>query len=194
MELNIYYNDKLIHFAYTIGKYSDKRVKNILNAEVFFTDLKNILTAFENYDVLFVDFDQKDAALKALNSAFTAITAGGGVVSNPQGDILMIYRNQRWDLPKGKLEIGEQIEQCALREVQEECGVEGLVLGNKICNTYHIYNLYDKWIIKCTHWYKMQCSANQTFVPQTEEGISEARWVKTNQINSYYSNTYYTIK
>lgn len=194
MELNIYYNDKLIHFAYTDGKYSDKRVKYIVNPEVFFSERENILSAFENYDVLYVDFGLKDVALEALNRAFTPITAAGGAVFNHNNHLLMIHRNGRWDLPKGKLEIGEKIEECALREVEEECGAGGLTLGEKICNTYHIYNMYNMWVLKTTHWYKMFCPTNQHFTPQTEEGITEVKWIDYPIPEDYYNNTYYTIK
>lgn len=194
MELNIYYNDKLIHFAYNNGKYSDKRVKNILNPEFFFSDIENILSAFETFDVLYVDYNLKEIALERLNKTFTPITAAGGAVFNKNNQILMINRHNKWDLPKGKLEKGEQIEQCAIREVEEECGINGLTLGDKICNTYHIYNMYDQWVLKTSHWYKMSHQGDQSFTPQTEEGITEVKWVDSPITREYYNNTYYTIK
>ena len=72
------------------------------------------------------------------------VEAAGGLVFNKDGGILMIFRNGKWDLPKGKLEIGESVEECAIREVQEECGVSGLIIENKIKDTYHTYILEEE--------------------------------------------------
>lgn len=106
----------------------------------------------------------------------------------------MIYRNGRWDLPKGKLEAGESIEECALREVQEECGVEGLKLGRFLTYTYHIYQLGDSGIIKRTAWYAMSHPGKGVLTPQTEEGITEIRWVEQCNIPTYLAQSYATIR
>ena len=84
------------------------------------------------------------------------IEAGGGLVSDAGGRVLMIFRNGRWDLPKGKLEPGERIEECAVREVSEECALplQELRRDDKIADTYHCYRIGDRWVLKRTSWYR----------------------------------------
>lgn len=124
------------------------------------------------------------------------IIAAGGVVQNAEQQILFIYRRKTWDLPKGKLDKGETIEACALREVEEETGVHPLTIKQFIGKTYHQY--FDKWVgeevLKETHWYFMQTPFNQKLVPQTEEDIEEICWVDTNKLPVYLQNTFPSIK
>ncbi len=131
---------------------------------------------------------------KAFFKHFTIIIAAGGVVFNYNQDILMIFRRGKWDLPKGKLDKGETLEQCAVREVEEETGLTNIDLGKKITTTYHIYSEYGKSILKEAHWYKMQITNKQKLVPQTEEDITDIKWVKQAELKKYASNTYQTIQ
>lgn len=112
-------------------------------------------------------------------SHYKLIEAAGGLVSNTNGDWLFIHRNGMWDLPKGKLEAGESIEECAVREVAEECGIEEPIIIKPLQPTYHTYELKGKRILKKTYWYLMRSSDNSELIPQTEEGISEVKWVST---------------
>jgi 8-oxo-dGTP pyrophosphatase MutT (NUDIX family) len=105
------------------------------------------------------------------------IEAAGGMVFNPQGELLMMLRRGQWDMPKGKLDEGETIEACALREVEEETGISNLRLCEKLQTTYHTYSFQGKMVLKPSHWYKMEYSGNEELVPQTEEEITELRWV-----------------
>ena len=105
------------------------------------------------------------------------IEAGGGMVFNPKGELLMMLRRGQWDMPKGKLDEGETIEACALREVEEETGISNLKLCSKLQTTYHTYAFRGKTALKPSHWYKMEYSGNEELVPQTEEDITELRWV-----------------
>ncbi len=109
--------------------------------------------------------------------AFQWVEAAGGLVENPKGEHLWIYRNGKWDLPKGKLERGESPAEGALREVEEECGVSDLTLGDHLIDTYHIYIIDGEWVLKKTHWYNMNSKA-ESLVAQTEEGITEVVWKK----------------
>lgn len=124
------------------------------------------------------------------------ITAAGGIVINNNNELLMIYRRGFWDLPKGKLDKGETIEECALREVREETGVSQLTLGKLIDITYHDY--YDKYLktdaTKETYWYQMNTDANEKLVPQTEEDIEEIKWVTGNEIKGYLEKSYTNIQ
>ena len=121
------------------------------------------------------------------------VEAAGGLVFNKDGDILMIFRNGKWDLPKGKLEMGESVEECAIREVEEECGVSGIIIENKIKDTYHTYVLEGENILKKTYWYKMKTDYSAKLVPQIEEGITKVSWVDKDQISKKLKNSYGNI-
>ena len=124
------------------------------------------------------------------------ITAAGGLVQNSNGEFLLMYRRGFWDLPKGKLDAGESIPDCAIREVQEETGLQSLELGPFICTTTHPY--FDTWlnkdVVKHTHWFSMLSLANDTLVPQTEEDIEKLVWVTVPELPEYLNNTYPTIR
>ena len=125
---------------------------------------------------------------------FTPIVTAGGIVQNDKKDLLFIYRLDKWDLPKGKMEKGEDAETCAVREVEEETGVTKLKLKKEVGKTYHTYNAYGKHFLKTTHWFYMTCSSRQVFIPQTEENITEIKWVNTKDIKEPIKNTYASIK
>ena len=125
---------------------------------------------------------------------FKVIEAAGGIVQNELKEILFIYRLGKWDLPKGKIEPGEKEEVCALREVTEETGVTNLHLKKKIGETYHVYDEFGKHFLKISHWYYMTSSSKQELKPQTEEDITEIKWVKTLDIKEPIKNTYPSIK
>jgi len=131
-----------------------------------------------------------------MNHKKPIILAGGGVVTNEQGDLLMIFRRGKWDLPKGKLDKGETIEACALREVTEETGVQNLSLGKLIVVTQHAYfDLYQKQeVIKESHWYRMTVAGVPALVPQMEEDITAIEWTKPSEIPSRLQESYETIK
>lgn len=125
---------------------------------------------------------------------FVLIEAAGGIVQNNKKELLFIYRLSKWDLPKGKMEKGEKPDECALREVEEETGVTDLKLKKKVGETYHTYDEFGKHILKTTHWYYMTCPAGQKLVPQTEEDITETKWISTKDIKEPIANTYPSIK
>lgn len=121
------------------------------------------------------------------------IIAAGGIVENPQNEILLIFRRGKWDLPKGKLDKGETIEACAIREVEEETGVRSIILGELIDVTVHHYFEKGREFEKETYWYAMKVTEEQNLVPQTEEDIEDIRWVKENELSGYLSNTFNNI-
>ncbi|WP_300728262.1 NUDIX hydrolase [uncultured Rikenella sp.] len=129
---------------------------------------------------------------------FLPIEAAGGLVVSPRGEVLMIFRNGRWDLPKGKLEGGEELAECAVREVEEECGIRGLAVGKLLTRTYHLYESHyeanDRWVLKRTTWFAMENDGNEELRPQTEEGITDIRWIAADSLASYIENTYSTIR
>tara|TARA_B100000427_G_C15074018_1_gene405474 strand:+ start:81 stop:548 length:468 start_codon:yes stop_codon:yes gene_type:complete len=123
-------------------------------------------------------------------STYTLIKAAGGVVYNHQKELLMIFRNGKWDLPKGKLEEAENIEECAIREVQEECGIDNLQIICKLKDTYHTYELNGNDVLKCTYWFRMITNFDGELSPQINEGITKVEWVSQDKIAERLKNAY----
>ncbi|MES2616857.1 MAG: NUDIX domain-containing protein [Bacteroidota bacterium] len=132
---------------------------------------------------------------KVLRKNFKVIKAAGGIVFNSQGQLLLIKRLGMWDLPKGKIEKGEDQRLAALREVHEECGLNFLGILKKVEDTYHVYFLKGRWILKKTAWYKMVAWGNDEDVtPQLEEDITEVRWVDKAFLKQPDFETYDSLK
>ena len=138
--------------------------------------------------------DDCEEAFLNFKKYFKLIQAAGGIVSNSKGEKLFIYRLDKWDLPKGKLEKNESIEECAIREVEEECGINSLTIKQKLEDTYHIYIHKDELILKQTFWYMMATSYEGNLMPQKEENITKAEWLTNDEILEKVSkNTYSSI-
>lgn len=125
---------------------------------------------------------------------YRIIEAAGGLVENGNGEYLVIDRRGYIDLPKGKKEVGETDEQNALREVNEETGLDGLSIIAPLPNTYHIYPINGQDVLKCTHWYKMKVDGRPTLTPQTEEDIIGAQWVTKQQFSQLIERTYASLR
>jgi len=130
---------------------------------------------------------------KAFFKKFKLIQAAGGLVQNERGEILMILRRGKWDLPKGKLDKGESLEECAVREVEEETGLQNIELVAPLLVTYHTYHEGTKFILKESHWYSMRVSGEQKLIPQTEEDILETRWVRPEDAKGLGKETFPSI-
>lgn len=124
---------------------------------------------------------------------FNLIKAAGGLVKNTDGEILLIFRRGKWDLPKGKLDQGETISECAKREVQEETGLQQLEVGKLIQITYHTYVQFGKHNLKESHWYAMNALGTEKLIPQAEEDITQIIWVEKDHLDKYLTNTFPTI-
>jgi len=187
----IYINEKVILLTESEPKKVESYEK--LEAETF--DLKIIYTwILANHSKLFyiICTDTK-AFLKSIIANITLIEAAGGLVKNEKGDYLFIYRNDKWDLPKGKIEKDEKVKVAALREVEEECGIKVSKLGPKICKTYHAYISKGEVVLKKTHWFSMKYKGEDRLKPQIEEGITDVRWFRKNHIDAILQNTFPSI-
>ena len=129
-------------------------------------------------------------------SLFRIVEAAGGIVRNSENKILFIYRLSKWDLPKGKIEKGESLEDAAVREVAEETLLTNIKLQDFITTTYHVYTERNgDRVSKMTHWFKMDFFGTENPVPQVEEGITDVQWLDENQIrNQVFPNTFKNIQ
>lgn len=125
-----------------------------------------------------------DHIMKAFSGYFKTVEAAGGLIQNDEGRYLFIERNGMVDLPKGHVEQGETAEECALREVAEECGIQGHTIIKPITVTYHYYKLENEDILKKTYWFLMYYEGTETGSPQTEEGITAIKWLAPTETKS----------
>ncbi len=147
-------------------------------------DFKGIILICEDVEMVFQLFA----------SNYKLIEAAGGLVFNSNNELLLIERLGVWDLPKGKIDSGETPEIAALREVEEECAVNGLSIEYLAYKSYHTYFFKDKYILKRTFWYKMNTTFNGLLVPQEEENITKVEWQHFTKKNITNLNTYESIK
>lgn len=157
--------DKNHYVARYIGK--KKLIKQYLDLLNKRKDIGAIVLYADDLESLWSDFQ----------SCFKILEAAGGYVQNPEKQLLVFYRRDSWDMPKGKIDKGETPEAAAVREVQEETGLVNLTLDGFLMHTWHTYEHKGQSILKKTWWYRMH-TADQQLVPQTEEDIEEIRWVE----------------
>ena len=159
-------------------------------------DVHALVRMFEVQDTLsriYIPTPDIEQTYRRICGEFREVNAAGGLVSNRRGDYLLISRSGLWDLPKGHQEAGEDIEVTALREVQEETGVEELELRRLICITDHVYLRGGVWHLKHTWWYDMLYTNPTDLTPQREEDISKAAWVAKSSLPPFLKNTYPSI-
>jgi 8-oxo-dGTP pyrophosphatase MutT (NUDIX family) len=137
---------------------------------------------------------ESEAEMRAFEAkyieSFKPIKAAGGLVVNNHDELLMILRDGKWDLPKGKLEKGEHATEGAMREVAEECGIQDHMLGELLRTTYHIFCRRERWRFKVTHWYRMYIDGRPKLVPQLNEGITEVKWFPIADLRDRSMKTY----
>ena len=140
--------------------------------------LDEIIEALSHKGVerIYLYHPKAEKLMKKFKQLIPTIKAGGGIVYNQEGKVLLIKRNGKWDLPKGKKEKGENIATCALREVEEETGVKKLLIQRFRTITYHIFKRDKQYFLKETYWYDMTTTYKKKLVPQTEEGIEKVCW------------------
>jgi 8-oxo-dGTP pyrophosphatase MutT (NUDIX family) len=153
------------------------------------------LQALEKGEIAAAVFVQSDTQklLEAIKSHFTVLVAAGGLITNPAGEILLMFRRGKWDLPKGKQDDGEGLEACAVREVQEETGLQHITLERKLTETFHYYPLKEKKVLKHTYWYKMLFTGTELTVPQIEEDIMDIQWIRPENLGKYMKFSYQNI-
>ncbi|MFH2142979.1 MAG: NUDIX domain-containing protein [Bacteroidota bacterium] len=142
---------------------------------------------------LFVYHHDVDLLFEVFYSCFSIITAAGGLIRNIDGQVMLIYRRNKWDLPKGKVDYGESFEKAAIREVVEETGVLNPTIVKKISDSFHTYSINNQLVLKQTCWFEMLSEKENTLIPQKEEGITQVKWFNTEDLNSVINNTYPSV-
>lgn len=198
MQKTIYFNDNALHLVNGHKDIKDsKLIGQIVHKELSDVDnLKNYVQKLQSGEInhIILETTDLDQVFESVKSLFTPIIAAGGVVKNEDNKILLIFRRGCWDLPKGKLDEGESIPECAVREVNEETGIDGIHLGDLICKTYHTYIERETPIFKTTYWYEMNVEGNPSLSPQAEEQIEKVIWVDRSDLTPYAENSYASIR
>ena len=195
MFIKIYFNDKPLFLCNDI----DETIQPIIHHDdaVFIDELdshavKTMIHEMQSPQVhagVYFHHDLEEL-IKVFSKKFSLVKAAGGLVENKNKDILMIFRRGKWDLPKGKLDKGESLEACAIREVEEETGLRNIKLVGPLTITYHTYHEGTKFILKESHWFRMQVTTEQKLIPQTNEDIRQIHWVNINDLEKYLKNSY----
>ncbi len=187
----IFVNDKPIVLTTKIEK--EDGFKNYLLKTVDLPKVIRTLNRTKLKEARFIGKKEKKL-LKIFLKKLPNVIAGGGKVYNDNGDILFIYRNNKWDLPKGKVEGNETIERTAVREVTEETGVGGLEIIKPLDTTYHIFKRNGRYKIKITYWFEMKTSFRGKLYPQENEGITKVEWLNKEETKKALKNSYANIK
>ena len=187
----VFVNDKPLFLTNQIFKETDFQL--FLLESVDFKQL--IVKYFQNkIQKAYLYHPDEKEIMKVLKTKIPVNKAGGGLVYNKNGEVLFIFRNGKWDLPKGGTDKGEEIEDTAMREVEEETGVNGLSISKKLQKTYHIFKRNGVYKLKITHWFEMQSTYEGIPVGQAEEGIEKVEWKNPEQIKEALKNSYENIK
>lgn len=187
----VFVNDKPLFLTNTVEKETDFRLFLLESV-----DIEQLIVNMFNNKVkkAFLYHPDEKETLKKLKEKIPVAKAGGGLVYNKKGEVLFILRNGKWDLPKGGIEKGEDIEDTAVREVEEETGVKNLKITNKLQKTYHIFKRNGTYRLKITHWYEMKTDYTGKLFGQLEEGIEKVAWLNADQIKEALTNSYENIK
>lgn len=166
--------------------------------ETFVSKLKHDTMLIENAIArgareIHVLCDDVEKSWQSFAEQFIFVQAAGGLVKNTKGELLFIYRLEKWDLPKGKVEKGEKLDEAAIREVEEECSITGLELHDLLLTTWHTYIQNGEPMLKATAWYRMNYNGQETPRPQTIEGITETRWINPSDLSIVLENTYASV-
>ena len=189
--LQIFYKEKPIIIS---DKKSDLKKSLIIDPELLENlDLLKLLTK-KKINSIGVFSNEFEITINVFKKKFPEIIAAGGKVINNKSEILFIYRNKKWDLPKGKAEKNENISQTALREVEEETGIKNLSIIKPLDKTYHIFKRGKTNYLKTTYWFEMKSDYNGKFKPQKKEGITRVEWIGVENLSYILPKSYANIR
>lgn len=194
--MKVFFGDKIIHLV-------DSKTESLKPATIIWVSVPDLATLQTRYTKFISAEAEKEIAFYNENALmlqqwfmtmFKIIEAAGGLVMNDNHEYLFIFRKGKWDLPKGKIEEKETIEIAAVREVEEECGIDGLEIIKQLNTTYHIYPLKNEMVLKPTYWFEMKTDFKGALVPQTQEGITKVEWIKPEKVAALLPNAYESIR
>ncbi len=192
----VFYNNRVLILEGTAeGVYNNPQPGNYTEINDF-GDLQEIVFTFleSNVDKITLRYDDERALWNQFRKLFHNIQAAGGLVYK-NGEALFIFRNGKWDLPKGKIENGESPHEASVREVKEETGLPAVKIKKRLDPTYHVFQSdhpdhAGRWTLKETFWYEMEYNGNVMPRPQTEEGITETKWFRPETLTEVLGNTW----
>ena len=187
----VFVNDKPLFLTNEISKETNFQLFLLESVDI----VQLIVKIFQNkIQKAYLYHPDEKEIMKTLKSKIPVSKAGGGLVYNKNGEVLFIFRGGKWDLPKGGTEKGEEIENTAMREVEEETGVNKLKITKKLQKTYHIFRRNGIYRLKITHWFEMTSDYDGIPVGQIEEGIEKVVWLKPREMKGALKNSYENIK
>ncbi len=187
----VFVNDKPLFLTNEIAKETDFQLFLLESVDIEQLIVKMFNNKIQKANLYYPD---EKEILKKVKEKIPVNKAGGGLVYNKNGDVLFIFRNGKWDLPKGGIEKGEEIRETALREVQEETGVTNLEVVRKLQKTYHIFIRNGRYKLKITNWFEMKTNYEGVPIAQTNEGIEKAVWLNPEQVKEALKNSFENIK
>lgn len=187
----IFINNKPLFLTNIIEKETDFRIYLLESV-----DIKKLISDIYNDKIQKAYLFDKDIELiiNKLKMKLPIEKAGGGLVYNSNNEVLFIFRNGKWDLPKGGVEKDEKLRETAIREVEEETGIDKLEIIEKLEKTYHVFKRNGRFKLKITNWYKMKTNSTNIPKPQENEGIECAKWIRQEDIPKLLNNSYENIK
>lgn len=195
----VFLNDRLIEIC-TLENIKNNNLVVKFDEQTGADSIQNWFTGFIAQNSKKVTLVHPDPVqfFQLFRSVFHEVPAAGGVVKS-EDRLLFIFRNGKWDLPKGKIDKGENPPKAALREVSEECGISGQRIEKQLPSTFHVYqspyfNTKGQWIFKETFWYEMVYKGTDEITPQLEEGITDVKWFRKNELDKVLENTYKNLK
>ena len=187
----IFVGNKPIILTTQVEKETD--FKNLFIDSVSIEKILSVLKK-DKYKAVHLVGSDLDRMLKTFLKFLPNVVAAGGKVLNASQRILFIFRNGKWDLPKGKSESNETIDKTALREVEEETGVKGLSITKPLEITYHIFRRNNQHQIKKTYWFEMFSEYDGDLKPQLDEGITKVKWIGPKKLKKVKKNIYSNIE
>ncbi len=187
----VFVNDKPLFLTNEIAKETDFQLFLLETVDIEQLIIKMFNNKIQKANLYYPD---EKEILKKVKEKILVKKAAGGLVYNDNGEVLFIFRSGKWDLPKGGIEKNESKEAAALREVEEETGVNKLSIVKKLQKTYHIFKRNGEYRLKVTHWFEMKSNYEGVLMPQEDEGIEKVAWLNPEQIKEALKNSYENIK
>lgn len=192
----VFVNNKIITFSKNLNnnwfESEDTEIHQFINKKNLSLAVNEFMQNNLKANLFVYSPDNLSKAFEAFSSDYKIIKASGGIVQKDD-KYLLIFRNNKWDLPKGKQSKGENIKETAIREIEEETNVNNLVIIKRLTDTYHIYTSEKYQILKKCYWFHLKTNSNSNPLPQTEENITDVKWLQINEIEHIIENTYPSI-